>query len=153
MERRELTRFFAIEYYANFAVVRSTHTSFVYIVFYGGHVNCTGISTRAKISDAIRLFKAAFQVGSVSYRVRAIAATGDTTILFTPNSVQQLKQALPTSDNLFCIREFFTGVLIRFGEGGTAQIFFSGKVNFLGAKSEEHLFRMGRVVKRLLLHV
>ena len=93
VDHRGLTRFFGIEYYANFAVVRSNHTSFVYIVFYSGHVNCMGISTRTKINDAIRLFKAAFQVGSVSYRVRAIAATGDTTILFTPNSVQQLKQA------------------------------------------------------------
>ena len=126
---------------------------FVYIIFYGGHVNCTGLRYKRSIEEAIQIFKESFNVTDVSYKIQAIAATSDTFKTFTPDSIETLKRIIPKEDHLFTVCEFFTGILIRFGSGGSAQIFYSGKVNFLGAKSECHLKYMYSVVIYILAHV
>jgi len=153
VNRRYLNRVFHIIYHANFAVLRSKHLPFVYIVFYGGHVNCTGIPNSADIDRATRLFKLAFGVKVFNCKTRAIAATTNTLKTITQGSITEIKRLLFGKDQLFYVRDFFTGALIRFENGGSAQIFYSGKVNFLGAKDKGHLLRMYIIIFYLLSNV
>ena len=153
VENQKVKNDFTVVYHANFAVMRSIYTSLVYIVFYGGHVNCTGVAREELIQPAISIFKVAFGCCVDSYNIQAIAATANTLKSFTQSNVEYLAPLVPKGDQLFYVQEYFTGILIRFGKGGSAQIFYSGKVNFLGAKSLKQLFHMYYVVTDLLSNV
>ena len=136
---------FVIKYHSNFAVLRSINTQFVFIVFYGGHVNCTGISHPSLVLAAMRLFKSVFHAKIFSVKVQAIAATSAGKS-FEPQDVQSIKARIPVGDSVRVIKHFFSGLLIRFKGGGSAQLFYSGRINFLGGKSVSHITCMHREV-------
>ena len=135
---------FHITHHANFAVIRPVGHQFVYITFYGGHVNCTGIRHPRLVANAISVFKYCFHNITLSnIKIQAIAATlYDKSLMFTPDDIPVMRKKLAPDSKLLIISSRFTGARIRFSYGGSAQLFFSGKVNFLGAKNISHLSRM-----------
>lgn len=153
IEKRKIGAFLHIKYHSNFAVVRFKQFKFVYIIFYGGHVNCTGLANSEQICFAIKLFKVLFPIRIINLRIQAIAATTDTKCIFTPKQLYLLKRRKRSNDRMLIVREFFTGILIKFAFGGTAQLFYSGKVNILGAKTLKHLILMCMSVYTLIQDV
>jgi len=152
-EHLRVGRLFKLAFHANFAVLRFIHANFVYIIFYGGHVNCTGVAHSKLIPVAVSLFEGVFCCHVTSHKIQAIAATSNTYRCFAQKDIDKLKNAVPRGNRIFCVRDYFTGILIRFEKGGSAQLFYSGKVNFLGAKSLQQLFHMWHVVRYTLLNV
>ena len=144
---------FQVTYHANFAVLRCRDYKFVYVAFYGGHVNCTGISHHHQISTAVSVFNERFRTSPRNIKVQAIAATTNTHTAFTPDDILTIKSRVSSEDKLVIARDYFSGVLIRFKHGGMAQIFYSGKVNFLGVKTINQLIHMGTVIKSILTNV
>ena len=142
----------SVKCHANFAVVRVFPFKFVYVIFYGGHVNCTGINKLVVIDTAIYLFKCMFKCNITNFKIQAIAATTDFSIALTPDILVSVKPKIRNEDRLIIVRDFFSGIILKFGTGGTAQIFYSGKINFLGAKSYKHLIQMYVCVYKLLIN-
>ena len=137
-------------YYANFAVFKSRHFKYVYVIFYGGHVNCTNIPCSKLINDAVKAFELHFCSVISNVRIQAIAATYSNALLaFDPDEILVMRKKLPSDSKLYITSSRFAGVRIRFHSGGTAQLFFSGRANFLGAKNIEHLIRMHSVILSL----
>lgn len=130
----------------------NTHL-FVYIIFYGGHVNCTGIRNIREIFQSIQIFKSVFIQDIFSLKVQAIAGTLKTNISFSPKDISYLRSVIPSNICLIIVKHYFSSVIVRFDFGGTAQIFFSGKVNFLGAKTFENFKRMINITNELLKNV
>lgn len=137
-------------FYANFAVVRYDNIKSVYIIFYSGHVNCTGVSKPSLILPAIDFFSQTFSVKVSRFRIKAIAATAT---LKNPLEVRNILQILKTGQSEIVpsiVSNRFTGLMIRFKKGGSAQIFYSGKINYLGACNLTQLKYMNSFVKRLV---
>lgn len=140
--------FFTIKYYANFAVLRCISSfAFVYVVFYGGHVNCTGIRRRNDLKHALLLFKRYIKTNIFSLKIQAVAATCFLGSALYPSCIKHFKAVTLNKDKVIIVRNYFSGFIIRYSQGGTAQIFYSGKVNFLGIKTKYHLDYMHGVIR------
>ena len=77
------------------------------------------------------------------------ASVIEKSLQFTPDDIPRMREILDSDSKLYITSNRFTGARIRFSYGGTAQLFFSGRVNFLGAKSTGHLTRMYQSVLML----
>ena len=139
----------SIKYYANFAVVRYFNVKPVYIIFYSGHVNCTGIGRFDFIADAIRLFKYTFRIKIASVKVKAIAATSRLNWSLESHGIKHILKKACDDVRISIVSNRFTGLMFRFKNGGTVQLFYSGKINFLGGRSVEHLQYMRDIVNSL----
>ena len=143
-----------VKYYANFAVVRYRQVKFVYIIFYSGHVNCTGVSNPNFIAIALKVFKQSYSIPIHSFKIKAIAATTKFNLKFLPEYINHI---LSESNNalykLSIVSNRFTGLMFRFKIGGSVQVFYSGKTNFLGARDFSHLNYMNDFVRAILCQI
>ena len=128
-----------VNYHANFAVVRYKNVKFVYIIFYSGHINCTGIASIELVNLAVHLFKRSYITSISSFKVKAIAATAKLDRGLTPVELDKLVHISSCEVRISLPNNKFAGLMLRFQGGGSAQVFYSGKVNFLGARSLSHL--------------
>lgn len=140
----------SVEYHSNFAVIRYFNIKFVYIIFYSGHVNCTGISNLKSIPLAVNLFKETYSIPISSFKVKAIAATSELESLISHRHIYSLLQKSTSDIRISIVSNKFVGLMFRFKIGGSVQIFYSGKVNFLGARDLHHLKFMSDVVSTLI---
>jgi len=108
-EHLRVGRLFKLAFHANFAVLRFIHANFVYIIFYGGHVNCTGVAHSKLIPVAVSLFEGVFCCHVTSHKIQAIAATSNTYRCFAQKDIDKLKNAVPRGNRIFCVRDYFTG--------------------------------------------
>jgi len=92
---------------------------------------------------SLKLFKYCFPVKTTYFKLDNISATA-TLRSICPNEVDKICSLLGENG----IKSTFTNGKI----GGTAQVFFTGKVNLLGSKSLPHLIRMVRLIKTIFKH-
>lgn len=140
----------SINYHSNFAVIRYHNTKFVYIIFYSGHVNCTGIANLHSIKQAVKLFKDTYSLPIRSFKVKAIAATSTLKTIIRHDDIEHLLNKSTHDVKISVVSNRFVGLMFRFREGGSVQIFYSGKVNFLGARDYYHLYHMNNIVNDLI---
>lgn len=140
----------SIIYHSNFAVIRYHDMKFVYIVFYSGHVNCTGVSNLHAIQLAVKLFKETYCIPIRSFKVKAIAAASNLETAISTNDIERLLTKNTSSVKISVVSNRFVGLMFRFKIGGAVQIFYSGKINFLGARNYDHLYYMSDVVNSII---
>ena len=102
----------SVKLYANFAVVRYEQVKFVYIIFYSGHINCTGISKFGQVIDALQFFRSTYLVGVTGFKVKAIAATSKISFTLKVKDISRLLKFRSKSIAASVVSNRFTGLML-----------------------------------------
>ena len=166
----------SVSYYNSFCVIRAfeKNKTFVFIVYYKGHVNVTGLKGNREISSACRLLKKWFKRHNlVGFKVDNFTASSTLTYgsLFEwPRSflglLTDIKDKFVGTHlhgitkysllNIHCHRQKFPGAFLKYSVG-TVILFASGKFNIVGVKKKQHIREMcqdmNAIVSYLQQHV
>ncbi len=135
--------------YHNFIVFRN---SYVFIIFTRGTVNITGIKRFEDIQDAVTNFCQTFQLtrDQISdYVIDNVSANGD---FGKRLDLIQLKNKINSEEGEKIIAsssyntDYFPAAFCKSYSIGTVLLFFSGKFNIVGAKSQEDVSRIYREI-------
>ena len=113
-------------------------------------MNCTGVNSFDSILLAVNLFRKTYETAIHNFKIKAMAATSNLKSLFTCEDINRILKKNTPSVKISIVSNKFIGLMFRFSSGGAAQVFCSGKINFLGARNFEHLHLMDSTIRRLV---
>lgn len=137
--------------HGNYAVIR---LNFVYIVYFSGWVNITGIRGKTLIPEAVKellMFTNLTHCDIHDITIDNISAAGSfgkhLTIRFIKKSLELIK-----CQTVFDYKPGkFSGASIKFGKrNGTINLFTSGKYTIVGANTEERVLEVFRITANAL---
>ncbi len=137
-------------HHSNYSVLRPSGTKPVYILFYSGHVNCTGVRDSSSIPSSVSLLQQLLNlpeedIGRI--RVDNISAVSK---VKSPLALWKLKKPQGEVIQVCHNPERFAGAHVKLNKGGCCILFENGKVVFVGGKSIQHLNYMEKAIQDVL---
>jgi TATA-box binding protein (TBP) (component of TFIID and TFIIIB) len=151
-EIKKLSTVQSVKTHHNFIVFKN---SFVFIIFFNsGTVNITGIKSFSNISDAICCFCTTFNISRSSIKSETIVDNITATGSFGRTvNLRNLKETInnggKTESKISAASfnpNYFPAVFCKTFGIGTVLVFGSGKYNIVGAKCQEHVLEIFRLI-------
>ncbi len=129
----------SVVHHSNYSVIRPKHRKIVFIVFYSGYVNCTGLKTQEDIPAALALFQEVSGPSNICFGKVKIDNIAATSHLGKKISLTSLKPPRGEVTQVCYNPERFAGAHVKLNKGGCCIVFENGKVVLVGAKSDSYL--------------
>lgn len=126
---------------------------FVYIIYYSGHINITGIACKKEIHTAIHIAKSIYGVVKLRQcKVDNITSCGDIGVTLHRffSLIQNEAESLSNFPIVRFCQESFPGAQFKQPGMGTVMLFRSGKFNIVGCKSFSTIVKLANRIDKVV---